>query len=290
VIETYASGINIEMGTLPDKSGRVDVDRLDGIDFDSTACVVVQSPGFFGLIEDIKGIGKILKGKKALFIIIANPISLAFLTSPGEAEADLAVGEMQVFGNSLNFGGPYVGYFAAKKEYVRKIPGRLVARTKDVDGNVGYVLTLQTREQHIRRDKATSNICTNQALCALAAAVHLSLLGEKGIRGAAEQSVKKAHYLAERLQSLTGFSLVYNGRFFNEFAVKVPIDACDFAAIMERENILAGVPLGRFYPDRKDQILVAVTEKRSKAELDHYIETASKLMQTSGISAGLPDE
>jgi len=280
VIETYSSGMNITMDTLPGRDGRVDAHKLDSVDLDSAACVVVQSPGFFGLIEDIKRIGSVLERKKALFIVIANPVSLAFLTSPGEARADLAVGDMQVFGNSLNFGGPYIGYFAANEKYVRKIPGRLVARTKDVDGNAGYVLTLQTREQHIRRDKATSNICTNQALCALAAAVHLSLMGEKGIKDAAEQSVKKAHYLAEKLKGLEGFSLVYDGRFFNEFALRVPFDADEFVALMEEENILAGVPLGKFYPDRKDQILVAVTEKRSKGDLDYYVEKVSRIIKT----------
>jgi len=284
VIATYTSGIDVNIKTLPEKSGKVDADSLAGIDYDSAACVVVQSPNFIGLIEDIKRIGEIVKEKKALFVTVANPFALALLTSPGEAGADLAVGEMQVFGNSLNFGGPYLGYFAADKKYTRKIPGRLAACTKDMDGKTGYVLTLQTREQHIRRDKATSNICTNQALCALAATVHLSLMGERGVKDAAVQSVKKAHYLADKLTALPGFSLVYDDRFFNEFVVKLPVNADEFVRMMEKENILAGVSLGGFYADRGDQILVAVTEKRSRDDLDYYIAAASRVIQASGVA------
>ena len=286
VIETYTSGMDLGIITLPENDGCLDLEKLAGLDLDSAACVVVQSPNFYGLIENIKQVGSLVQNRKALFVTVCNPLSLALLTSPGEAGADLAVGEMQVFGNALNFGGPYVGYFAANKKFMRKIPGRIAARTKDVDGKDGFVLTLQTREQHIRRDKATSNICTNQALCALAATIHIALLGEAGVRGAALESVKRAHYLAEKLSVIDGFELVYSGRFFNEFLIKLPLSAETFVDLMEKQDIIPGIPISKFYPDHDNLLLVAVTEKKSKSELDGYIEAAAKINNTSGVSVG----
>jgi glycine cleavage system P protein (glycine dehydrogenase) subunit 1 len=283
VIETYTSGMDVEFHTLPSDGEMIDHNSLIEIDFDSAACVLVQSPNFFGAIEEIKRVGDLVADKKCLYIIVSNPISLSLLVPPGEAGADLAVGEMQVFGNNLNFGGPNVGYFAANKKYLRKIPGRLVAITKDVDGRTGYVLTLQTREQHIRRNKATSNICTNEALCALAATIHLTLVGESGLREAAGESVKRAHYLAEKLSAIQGFELINTGKYFNEFVIKLPIPSSDYLNFMEKEGILAGVALEYFYPNKKDQILVAVTEKRSKADLDKYIEATEKILQSKHI-------
>lgn len=283
VIEAYTSGMQIEIETLPQSGGVVDISKLNEIDFDSAACLIVQSPNFFGLIEFTKSIGAYVKDKKPLFVVVANPLSLALLSPPGEADADLAVGEMQVFGNALNYGGPYIGYFAATKKYMRKIPGRLAARTQDVDGKTGYVLTLQTREQHIRRDKATSNICTNQALCALAATIHMTLMGEAGIKTAASESVKKAHYLAEKLSSIPDIEMTYKGKFFNEFLVSLPMPADDFIHLMEKENILAGIPLAWFDSERTNDLLIAVTEKRSKADLDGYVRAASKILESSRV-------
>lgn len=274
VIDTYTSGIDAEFVELKCESGKVNIDELSDIDFDQVACIVVQSPNFYGVIEDIKALGELLADKKAMFVVVSNPVALALLTTPGEAGADIAVGEMQVFGNCLNLGGPYVGYFAARKKLMRQIPGRLAARTEDVEGEKGYVLTLQTREQHIRREKATSNICTNQALCALAATIHLSLIGKTGLSEMAVQSVRKAHYLAEKLTRIDGIELVYEGSFFHEFVIKLPLSARNFMEEMQSKKILAGVPISRFYPDRDNELLVAVTEKRSRQELDLYIRTA----------------
>ncbi len=283
VIEAYTSGMNLDIQTLKEDDGLIEMSQLNNIDFDDAACVIVQSPNFFGLIENIKSIGSYLSDKKAMFIVAANPMALTLLTPPGEAQADIAVGEMHVFGNGLNYGGPYIGYFAAQKKYMRRIPGRLSASTEDVDGEKGYVLTLQTREQHIRRDKATSNICTNQALCALASTVYMSLMGEDGIKTAAEESVRKAHYLAEKIAALPDVSLVYEGNFFNEFVVRLPMPADDFINLMEKENILAGVPLFWFDSERTNDLLIAVTEKRSKEELDAFIEAAAKVTKSSKI-------
>ncbi len=284
VIRTYTSGMNLQIETLPQKDGLMDVEKLKDLDLDNAACVLIQSPNFYGLIENIKAAGEIIKESKSMYVVAANPFSLALLTPAGEAEADIAVGEMQVFGNAMNYGGPYVGYFAVKKKLMRRIPGRLAARTKDIDGNVGYCLTLQTREQHIRRDKATSNICTNQALCALAATVHLTLLGESGAREAATEAVKKAHYLADKLTSIEGIELVHRGRFFNEFLLRLPVDADDFILMMEKENIHPGVALSLFEPKRKGELLVCVTEKRTKEELDQYINAAKRVIKSSQVS------
>lgn len=286
VIETYTSGMDIEIVTLPEIDGCVDMEKLTGFDLDSAACVVVQSPNFYGLIENIKQVGSLTQERKALFVVVANPLSLALLTSPGEAGADLAVGEMQVFGNALNFGGPYVGYFAANQKYMRKIPGRIAARTKDVDGKDGFVLTLQTREQHIRRDKATSNICTNQALCALAATIHITLLGEAGVHQAALESVKRTHYLAEKLSALEGFELVYSSKFFNEFLIKLPLSAQSFVELMEKHDIIPGIPLSKFHSADENLLLVAVTEKKSKSELDAYITAAAGINKSAGVNVG----
>jgi len=278
VIKAYTSGLNIDLNILPESGGLVDDRQMHNLNMAEAACVVIQSPNFFGLIENLKAIGEIARSREPLFIAVANPLSLALLVSPGEVGADIAVGEMQVFGNALNFGGPYIGYFAAHQKYIRKIPGRLVARTRDIEGKTGYVLTLQTREQHIRRDKATSNICTNQALCALAATVHLTLLGEAGLKDAALMSARKAHYLAAGLQGLRGCSLPYAGRFFNEFVLKLPLPSERFLQAMQKEGILAGVPMSKFYPDRISEIIVAVTEKRSREELDRYLSTAGRII------------
>ncbi|MBD3380671.1 MAG: aminomethyl-transferring glycine dehydrogenase subunit GcvPA [candidate division Zixibacteria bacterium] len=277
VIDTYTSGIDVEFIEPENEDGSITVDKLSDIDFDQVACVVVQSPNFYGVIEDIKSIGKLLADKKAMFVVVSNPVALALLTTPGEAGADIAVGEMQVFGNCLNLGGPYVGYFAARKKLMRQIPGRLAARTEDVKGEKGYVLTLQTREQHIRREKATSNICTNQALCALAATIHLSLIGKSGLIEMAKQSVRKAHYLAEKLALIDGIDLVYKQPFFHEFVIKLPVQARDFMEKMQSEKILAGVPMARFYTDRNSELLVAVTEKRSREDLDLYVRRAEEI-------------
>ncbi len=271
VVRTYTGGMQIKLSELKSKNGRIDLgDLKDQLD-DDVSCLVVQTPNFFGLIEDLSDM-KTRIGD-ALLIAVVNPMSLGILKPPGEYDVDICVGEGQPLGIAMSYGGPGVGLFASKRQFVRKIPGRLVARTTDVDGRLGYVLTLQTREQHIRREKATSNICTNQALCALASLVYLSLLGREGITQIADQCTQKAHYLAEQISQINGFDLVYGGPFFNEFVVCTPGRAVDMMKSLENEGILAGVPLEWFYPERDRDLLVAVTEKRTKEDLDRFVDS-----------------
>ena len=275
VVLTYTSGIEVELVSIPDNGGTINRDKLSQLVDDTTACLVVQTPNFFGLIEDLEGLKSMLGD--ALLICVTNPISLGVLAPPGEFNVDVCVGEAQSLGNPTSYGGPGIGLFATKKEFIRKLPGRLVGRTTDADGKTGYVLTLQTREQHIRRDKATSNICTNQALCALANTVYLSLLGKSGIVEVGELCVQKAHYLARKISELDGYSLRFSGAFFNEFVITVPCDAVDLVKDLESQKILAGVPLSWFYPDRKHDLLVAVTEKRSREDLDRFVDALTRV-------------
>jgi len=274
VIRTYASGIDAELARVPDVDGVIDRVALDNLIDDSAACLVIQTPNFYGLIEDLDGLKSRLGN--ALLVSVCNPISLGLLKPPGEFDVDICVGEAQHLGNSISFGGPGVGLFATRKEFIRKLPGRLVARTTDVEGRIGYTLTLQTREQHIRRDKATSNICTNQALCALANTVYLSLLGKSGIVEVGEICVQNAHYLARKISEIDGFSMRYSGSFFNEFLVTTPVDAFDVLRELESERILAGIPLTWFDPDRKRELLIAVTEKRNRDDLDRFVLALSR--------------
>lgn len=276
VIRTYTSGIESELLRIPDADGLVNRDRIDELIGDDVACLVIQSPNFYGLVEDHAGLKSRLG--KALLISVCNPISLGLLKPPGAFDVDICVGEAQHLGNSISYGGPGVGLFAAREEFIRKLPGRLVARTTDAEGQIGYTLTLQTREQHIRRDKATSNICTNQALCALANAVYLSLLGKSGIVEVGEICVQNAHYLARKITEINGFGMRYPGAFFNEFVVTTPVDALDILKELEADRILAGIPLSWFDSDRKRELLIAVTEKRKKDDLDRFVSALSRFV------------
>ena len=235
----------------------------------SVAAVIVQQPNFYGCLEDVDGIRDIARRNGALFIVSADPVSLGVLEAPGNYGADIAVGEGQPLGSALNFGGPYLGIFAVKKDYVRKIPGRLVGMTKDRNGKDGFILTLQTREQHIRREKATSNICTNQALNALQAVVYLSLLGKQGLGEVAEHSLQKSHYLAQKIASLPGYSLKYDSPFFREFVVKTPVPAGEVVEKMLEQGILAGYDLAAV---GDEGLLVAVTEKRTREQLEDFVQ------------------
>ncbi|RME23150.1 MAG: glycine dehydrogenase, partial [Candidatus Zixiibacteriota bacterium] len=213
-----------------------------------------------------------------------DPIAQALLQTPGEIGADIVFGEGQPLGLSLSYGGPLLGFFAVKKELVRRMPGRLVARTKDVDGRDGFVLTLQTREQHIRREKATSNICTNQALCATAAAVYMSLMGKQGLRRVALLSAEKAQYLAGELEQLDGFSRYFNGPFVREFAVRTPIPAAELVRGGIRHGLLVGVAVGRWYPGMDDCLLVATTEKRTEHDMARLVGTLRQLAGSGVLS------
>lgn len=268
VLSTYArfNGNTIkEIGFL---NGRVDLAALEENLSPQTATVIVQSPNFFGTIEELKAIADLAHHNKSLLIVGCNPISLAILKSPGELGADIAVGEGQPLGNPVQFGGPYLGFFAVKKELTRKIPGRIVGETVDKDGKRCFVLTLQTREQHIRREKATSNICSNQALNALAATIYLSTMGKQGLQQVAMLCTKKAHYAREQLMKTGLFNAMFDAPFFNEFSLQYQGDITQLNKKLLDCGIIGGYDLGISYPELKNGWLVAVTEKRTKEEID----------------------
>ncbi len=270
VLETYISGTPITSTTLPAGNDpfRFDVSQLEGALDDSVACVVVQYPNFYGTIEDIAGIAEIVHDAGAMLVVNTTPVPLALLRSPGELGADIATAEGQPLGVPPSYGGPYVGLLATNKKHVRQMPGRLAGVTTDEAGKRGFVLTLQTREQHIRREKATSNICTNQGLLALRAAVFLSALGPQGLKETAELCVRKAHYAAEQFCKVPGVSLRFKTPFAKEFTLKVPGDVKTLLTKLRAVGYHAGLPLGRWYPRLANCISVAVTEKRTKAEID----------------------
>jgi glycine dehydrogenase subunit 1 len=210
-------------------------------------------------------------------ISVCDPISLGILKTPGEHKADIAVGEGQALGNNLSLGGPYLGYFACKQDLVRRMPGRIVGVTTDKEGRRGFVLTLQTREQHIRRERATSNICTNEALCALSACVYLSIMGRSGIRKVAELCLQKSHYALERIIKIDGFKKRFSAPFFKEFVIDTPIPPKKIIKSLLKKNIFAGVDLSLFDRKLKNHLLLCVTEKRTKEEMDYFVEELKKL-------------
>lgn len=252
---------------------------------DQTACVIVQYPNFFGCLEDLSGLAKSCHDKGALLIVVTEPLSLGLLTSPAELGADIAVGDAQPCGNFLSFGGPSAGYIACKKDYIRQLPGRLAGMTVDNRGQRAFTLTLQTREQHIRRANATSNICTNQALNALAMLVYLTLVGPSGIRQLANVSVQRAHYLAEKLTAIPGVKLLFKSPFFNEFAIATEKPANQVLLRLRHRGILGGIDLSATYPKLTNAILVAVTEMNSPEELEAYAETLAEVLLDESASS-----
>ena len=276
-LETYADSLNVDLIECPVKNDITDKEALEELFNENTAALIVQSPNFFGAIEDTAYVSETAHKHDALFIQGVDPISLAILKTPGEVGADIAFGEGQALGNHLNFGGPYLGLFAAKQEYVRKMPGRIAGLTQDADGERAYVLTLQTREQHIRREKATSNICSNEALCALAATVYLALMGRSGLEQVAKLSLQKAHYLQEKICKLPGYKAANDAPFFKEFVIETPVPAKDIIKKALDKAIYAGIDLGTFFPERKNQLLIAVTEKRTKEEMDNFVKFLAEI-------------
>jgi len=265
--ETLAKVAGVQVQRL---DGAIDAEAavLEAID-DDTACVVVQTPNLFGTVTDVTAIAAAAQAKGALLIVVVTEVvSLGLLKSPGEMGADIVVAEGQSIGNALNFGGPYVGLFAAREKYVRQMPGRLCGETVDADGRRGFVLTLSTREQHIRRDKATSNICTNSGLCALAFTIHMSLLGEVGLRKLAAINHAKACDLRDGLMSVPGVEILTQ-RFFNEFAIRVPTDAAALVETLAVRGLLAGVPVSRLSPKggMDDVLLVCATETTTSSDI-----------------------
>ena len=271
-VRTNLANLEPEVVVVPPVAGTVRPEDLAAAITDETAAVVVAYPNFFGQLEDVEGLVKVIQARGALAIVSVDPISLGLLRRPGDYGADIVVGEGQGLGNPLAYGGPYLGLLACRESMVRKMPGRVTGQTVDRDGKRCFVLTLQTREQHIRREKATSNICTNQGLLALRASIYLAAVGPEGLRQVAENSTRKAHYAAEALAALPGVSLAFPGPFFKEFAIRVGRDAHDVLAAVGRAGFHGGIALSRWYPDMTDAILIAVTEKRTRAEIDGLVE------------------
>jgi glycine dehydrogenase subunit 1 len=273
VLRTYTSHLHVTVEDLETTGGVTRAATVESALTDDTAALIIQSPNFFGCLEDGEALAKIVHARGALLVmVIAEPISLGLLRPPGEYDADIVTGEGQALGNALNFGGPYLGMIATRQAFVRRIPGRLVGRTVDTQGRPGYVLTLQTREQHIRRAKATSNICTNESLNALIAAVYLSTLGRQGIRDVAELNARKAHYARQRIAAIPGYETAFDAPTFNEFAVRCPRAPEEINRRLLDHQILGGLPLGRFYEELADCWLLCVTESRTREEIDRLVE------------------
>lgn len=271
VIRTYGKGFNLEIVEINEKDGRTDVNHLKQELDEDTASVVVQYPNFLGQMESMEAIQEIVgENKKAMLITSSNPLALGYITPPGEFGADIVVGDTQVFGIPAQFGGPHCGYFATTKKLMRKVPGRLVGQTEDEDGVRGYVLTLQAREQHIRRDKATSNICSNQALYALASSVAMTALGKKGLQEAAYTNMHKARYLKQKAEQ-EGITVLYGNAFFNEVVLQLDQPICDINEQLLGKGFIGGYDLERDDKTRKGQMLVAITEKRTKEEIDSFV-------------------
>jgi glycine dehydrogenase subunit 1 len=274
VVDTYIRNAGIDEITLPinEKTGALESGALNSLD-PGVAAVIVQSPNFFGGVEDLQEIGAAAHRVGALFaVVVAEGLSLGLLQAPGHAGADIVCGEAQSFGIPMSFGGSYCGFFATTEKLVRQIPGRLAGWTRDAEGRGGYTLTLATREQHIRREKATSNICTNQGLYALMATIYLSTMGRRGLREVAEQNTQKAHYAAKRIADVAGYRIRFSAPFFNEFVVSCPKPSESILSRLAGKKIIGGLPLSRFFPEMKNEILMCVTETTTKQEIDSLVE------------------
>jgi glycine dehydrogenase subunit 1 len=279
VVATYCDGPGIRLRDVPAPDGALDLEAARALVTKKTAALVVQSPNFYGVLEDVAAAAEIAHGAGALLIVVADPVNLGVLEAPGRLGADIVVGEGQGLGVPMSFGGPNLGVFAAKSALVRRLPGRLVGATVDRDGARGFVLTLQTREQHIRRARATSNICTNVALCALMATIYLSTLGKQGLQRVGELSAAKAHYAAEQLTKIPGVSLRFARPFFKEFALRLPKSPASVVTRLARRRILPGVPLKTYDRALADSLLVAVTEQRTREEIDAYAAALAEVLK-----------
>jgi len=274
VVRTYHQGRDVQI--VGDESP-ADIDALVAMLDNNTAMLAVAYPNFFGQVDDLKHLAEKVHNVGALLVMVVNPMALGLLKSPGELGADIVVGEGQPLGIPLSYGGPYLGFFATRTEYVRKIAGRIVGETVDKQGRRAFVMTLRPREQDIRREKASSNICTNQGLMALAAGIYLSLMGKNGLRKVAELNYHKAHYAAQQIDTLSGFSVDRARPFFNEFMVRCPRPVSEINAALLEKGIVGGYDLGQDYPHLKDTMLICVTEMNSKREIDALMEELGKL-------------
>ena len=269
VIRTYCFGAGTELIILETTDGKLDFDKLACALDGQTGCLYMEQPGFYGLIEDIETAADMVHAAGAKLIVGVNPIACALLKTPGEAGADVCVGEGQPLGMPLSFGGPYLGFMAATKEMTRKLPGRIVGETTDKNGERAFVLTLQAREQHIRREKASSNICSNQALCAMTAAVYMAAMGRQGLCEAARQCHAKAAYLAASLGKIKGFGRAHEGEFFHEFVTACPVDPEKLNAALAQKDILGGLPVD-------GGILWCATEMNSKEDIDELVKAVKE--------------
>jgi glycine dehydrogenase subunit 1 len=273
VLRTYLSGSEVKIVEIAWADGVLDRAALKSALSPEVAAVLVQSPNFFGCIEDLEAVSSLAHGVRALFVVAADPISLGILEAPGRLGADVVVGEGQGLGNAINFGGPYLGFFATKKDYVRQMPGRLVGATVDAQGRVGYCLTLQTREQHIKRERATSNICTSESLNAIAAAVYLAAMGREGFKKAGHLCVRKAHDAHKQISRIKGYQSAFAAPFFKEFVLKTRQSPSKINERLFKEKIIGGLDLGRFDSRLKNHMLFCVTEKRTNEEIGRLVKT-----------------
>ncbi|GAA0354671.1 aminomethyl-transferring glycine dehydrogenase subunit 1 [Alkalibacterium iburiense] len=269
VIQTYAYGMEYDVEEVPLTDNQTDLEKLKEQISEDTAAVIIQYPNFFGTIEDLKAVKDVLEGTKALLIVMANPLALAILEAPGKLGADIVVGDTQPIGLPMSYGGPHCGYFAVKKKYMRKVPSRIVGQTVDSEGKRGFVMTLQTREQHIRREKATSNMSSNQALTALATSVFLSAVGKEGLQEMAQQNINHAHYVKNQLAN-KGLTILSQDTFFNEFVVQLNRPVQEVNQALLKNNMIGGLDVSEEL-DTENAMLVCVTEKRTKEEMDAFI-------------------
>jgi glycine dehydrogenase subunit 1 len=282
VIRTYIDPDQQEIATIPykRKEGRTDEEALSGLLSEQVGAVVLQSPNFFGVIEDLGPIGEKVHHAGGLLIAgFGEAVAYGILTPPGAWGADIVAGEGQSLGIPVSFGGPYLGVFATLEKYVRNMPGRLVGETVDLDGKRGFVLTLATREQHIRRERATSNICTNEGLCALTATIYLSCLGKEGLREVALMNLSKAEYAKKVVSRVKGCSLAFSSPTFNEFVIEIERDPEEVLKVLTNDKILGGVSLGRFYPELNHHLLVTVTEMVTKEEIDRWADALERALK-----------
>ncbi len=271
-VKTYSFGADASYAVVPNKDGRLDQDALKAALNEGVASLILQSPNYFGVIEDIPAIAELVHAAGAKLVVSMNPVAMALLRSPGECGADVAIGDGQPLGIPLSFGGPYLGFMACKKDMIRKLPGRIVGQTADAQGRRCFVLTLQAREQHIRREKASSNICSNQALCALTAAAYCSAMGPQGMGEVARACYDNAHYLAAELGKMEGFEPAYpEAPFFHEFVTKCPVPAEQLLKALQEKNILGGLPVD-------GGILWCATERNTKAQMDALIDTVKAVI------------
>jgi glycine dehydrogenase subunit 1 len=282
VLKTITAPKEMEILELPYTSGdgRTNITLLNEVVDETSSAIIVQSPNFFGAIEEVDRCAEVAHSKGALLIVtITEPIALGILEPPGRLGADIVVGEGMSFGSPTSFGGPCLGIFAAREKFLRQMPGRICGMTKDMDGKRGFVLTISTREQHIRREKATSNICSNETLLATRAAMYLSLIGKEGLREIAIRNYSNAEYLKERLSKIKGIRIPFSAPTFNEFVIETELDGDELLNRMLKHKVFGGVALGRWYKEMKKAILVASTECHTKRELDEYVRIASKCIE-----------